>query len=747
MNYKPGINDIGEIFKSSSEQITINVTRAYNILNQLIAVGNFIDSNLNMSKVVQCSNQILSNGFVNTLQQSINKLKFRGLNNNQLTKITQHYKHGERLMDIMNHGQRAIMIPAFTPNGCNGYRQSKSYHDYRAVCNYHMFELLEQGKAIIVPKDILHTDILKQTHVSKLELVQSNKKEGRCCLNAGSKCRKYLSLNDGTDRELCSKIYPKEQLPSIFDICEMAELKRKQIELLGELVVGATIDIADAYRQYTLSPEAAMQRAVIIYLGEEQIPHLVYPLVGWYGDAIAGDVYNIAGGFISWYHNNYFEHSEKCNKPVTAAEKRLSSAQSEGPDSESSSSSALDGADTTVGRALSEDDGGKMARETAPPREIKNRSVTYIDDGIIIDSDKHIEPSRNHYREGAKILFGIESVSPLKDKYWKQDIEAIGWHLNTRYDVWRVAPKQKGLDKIYASLFIRLPMNFCDEDTPIFIMRIILHEIASLLSWYAVVLRMGNSFVRSIFKNVGYGDEHQKVEITLNCKRDIAWWRLISHASMSDPHIMSASISHLRRNLEASEQLYTDASSTIGGGGWIADNVNGDGTTRMEGFIRWSRDEISAFSTGIDGKQIDINVLEFFVVIYFILLWGNELKGKIVEIQCDNTAAISWLLKMRASSKSPVAETLIKVFALYCAAMDITLLPVHIRGIHNVHADFLSRDISLQETSQECINSKDKEWWKQLSRQDTCRQLLMASIVRPHTIPSPLILELLKALL
>ena len=52
-------------------------------------------------------------------------------------------------------------------------------------------------------------------------------------------------------------------------------------------MVGATIDVADAYRQYTLSPEAVIQRAVIIYLGDQQIPHVVYPLVGWYGDAIA----------------------------------------------------------------------------------------------------------------------------------------------------------------------------------------------------------------------------------------------------------------------------------------------------------------------------------------------------------------------------------------------------------------------------------------------------------------------------
>ena len=97
---------------------------------------------------------------------------------------------------------------------------------------------------------------------------------------------------------------------------------------------------------------------------------------------------------------------------------------------------------------------------------------------------------------------------------------------------------------------------------------------------------------------------------------------------MSNPHILSASISHLRRNLIANEQLFTDASSTIGGGGWIPIIFNDDGTTTQEGFIRWSPEEIHAFANGIDGKVIDINVLDFFVVIYFVLLWGDELREK-----------------------------------------------------------------------------------------------------------------------
>ena len=56
------------------------------------------------------------------------------MNKNELHKLSAKFIHGSNLMDIMSHGQRAIMVPEFNPNGGNGYKQAKSYYDYRAVC-------------------------------------------------------------------------------------------------------------------------------------------------------------------------------------------------------------------------------------------------------------------------------------------------------------------------------------------------------------------------------------------------------------------------------------------------------------------------------------------------------------------------------------------------------------------------------------------------------------------------------------
>ena len=78
--------------------------------------------------------------------------------------------------------------------------------------------------------------------------------------------------------------------------------------------------------------------------------------------------------------------------------------------------------------------------------------------------------------------------------------------------------------------------------------------------------------------------------------------------------------------------------------------------------------------------------------------------------------------------------------------MDITLLPSHIPGVLNTRANLLSRDLHLQEPRKETTDTREKKWWIGLSRQETCWQLLMASISRPQTVLSQLILELLKVL-
>ena len=60
-----------------------------------------------------------------------------------------------------------------------------------------------------------------------------------------------------------------------------------------------------------------------------------------------------------------------------------------------------------------------------------------------------------------------------------------------------------------------------------------------------------------------------------------------------------------------------------------------------------------------EGTKVGINVLEFFAVCHFVIVWRQSLRGKVVKCNCDNSVAVALLSTMRASNKFPVAESFV----------------------------------------------------------------------------------------
>jgi hypothetical protein len=130
--------------------------------------------------------------------------------------------------------------------------------------------------------------------------------------------------------------------------------------------------------------------------------------------------------------------------------------------------------------------------------------------------------------------------------------------------------------------------------------------------------------------------------------------------------------------------MFTDASTSFGGGGLLKD-VGGNELRR--GQMIWSQEEHRL----MEEMNVSINVLEFFSATYFVLLWGEELRGEVVKVWCDNTSAVAWMSKMRGKSSSFASMGVVRVLSLFCQLEDITLCPCHIAGVQNIEADFLSR--------------------------------------------------------
>ena len=687
----------------SLEERALWAARGAEVLNAPMVSAVCDDGDLNMALVSRGRSVLAEHGLEGAIEVGLSGLRFAGLGEAELRDSMDGYPRASHLMDLKTHGQRSCVSESFVPNGGVNFRQSKSYMEHSAVCHKHLFELAERGQAIIVPwADVPEAD-RRRTHVNPVQMAASSNPngEGRCCINLsyqtpgarGNRGAKSESLNDANDGEASDALYPPTVLPNIRDICEMACRARDRFEGVENLSV-ATIDIEKAYRQFQVCAEAVLHRAIIIYVAGVAL--VVYTLVGWFGDKKAGHCYNLTGGYIDY----------KLNKGL-------------------------------------QDIGMLESGERA--------GVTYIDDTALLGPDSRIEGYRAEAKKHARGVHGPESVPLRKDKVWGQHPVVIGWELDLRYDRWTVCPKPLAVDKIYAALHLVLPRNFCDESAEVYVTRRVLIRVASLLSWYSVGLSVGNAFVHSLFKNAGYGGMDERRLVSLDAKRDIGWWRAISAASMRDPHILAADISSVRTELVPTVFVFGDASTSTGGGGWMGPSLAEASAVRKASF-RWSAEELVVFQEfreSHDGKPLDINVMEYFTIIFLVMLWGSELAGQRVGVRCDNTAAVAWLQKSRASNKSPVAEAMVHAFSLYCIRQRIVLVPLHIKGIENVLADDLSRIVTvLMQGVPEgaAADTGAESWWLGLSREEICRNFLKASVARPWRLPWRSTLKLLKHL-
>lgn len=85
---------------------------------------------------------------------------------------------------------------------------------------------------------------------------------------------------------------------------------------------------------------------------------------------------------------------------------------------------------------------------------------------MLIDAKSKLRKSREDHKEHAINVHGPNEVEPSKDVYHGQDMVCIGWYLNLRYHVWRISPKVKALDEIFAALFSDCHQKFALKMKP-----------------------------------------------------------------------------------------------------------------------------------------------------------------------------------------------------------------------------------------------------------------------------------------
>jgi hypothetical protein len=257
-----------------------------------------------------------------------------------------------------------------------------------------------------------------------------------------------------------------------------------------------------------------------------------------------------------------------------------------------------------------------------------------------------------------------------------------------------------------------------------------LERLVGLLAWYSIGLPLGKPAMTSLYRLRAVNSLNKgRINIGQDVQNDLSWWRSICYASFNKPHILGMSISALRTNKLPDLWMRTDASTSTGAGGYMSLSEGGQPIEDTQLAIRWTRMELKSFIQ----MGISINTLEYFAVVYTVIQLGVICHNKIIHIECDNTAAVSWLLKSR-SKGNRASDAIARIFTLYCMKCDIVILSTHLPGIANERADWLSRDLDLRAQDADESVSKTGTLFELLDRDKFLRKLLSSCVIEPATM-------------
>ena len=236
-----------------------------------------------------------------------------------------------------------------------------------------------------------------------------------------------------------------------------------------------------------------------------------------------------------------------------------------------------------------------------------------------------------------------------------QDFQFIGMQFNTRRFTVAPLPKMRLKVQSVHQHWMTDP-NITARD---------LHRLLRILVFMALLVRRGRLRLRPV----------QLWAATAWCQRTGNWsdriqvpqWVLSEMAWWSSPAVLQG-LPLVTKETEVT--LFTDASSS----GWGAQL----GSCSTQG--QWSASQ----------RSWHINVLEMQAVIYSVRDFLPHLRSKVVRLMCDNAMTVAYIKNeggMRSHTLMQLTIRLLKWWDLKA----ITLVPVHLPGVHNIQADSLSR--------------------------------------------------------
>ena len=194
-----------------------------------------------------------------------------------------------------------------------------------------------------------------------------------------------------------------------------------------------------------------------------------------------------------------------------------------------------------------------------------------------------------------------------------------------------------------------------------------IQSLAGMLNFACGVIAPARAFSRRLYNlSTGLTKPFHHRKVTLQVRSDLQVWRtfLTQHNRKTfflDHKFLSQQVL----------QLYTDASTTIGFGGYL-------GSKWFSGL--WPT----------DCTKINIAILEIYPILLAFKLWGYRLSNKCILLNSDNMAVVHILNTFTSKDKSIMS--ILRAIVIELMINNILIKAVHILGKNNICSDLLSRD-------------------------------------------------------
>ena len=236
-----------------------------------------------------------------------------------------------------------------------------------------------------------------------------------------------------------------------------------------------------------------------------------------------------------------------------------------------------------------------------------------------------------------------------------QDFQFIGMQFNTRQFTVAPLPKMRLKVQSVHQHWMTDP-NITARD---------LHRLLGMLVFMALLVRRGRLRLHLV----------QWWAATAWCQRTGSWsdriqvpqWVLSEVAWWASPAVLQGLPLAAK---ETEVTLFTDASSS----GWGAQL--GSCSTRGQ----WSASQ----------RSWHINALEMQAVINAVRDFLPHLRSRLVRLMCDNAVTVAYINNEGGTRLHTLMQMTIRLLK-WCDRKAITLVPVHLPGVHNIQVDSLSR--------------------------------------------------------